>query len=159
MLPDSPFYKRWKLCGLLLILAVNLAWLGLGRSQKTVSASEEITQGLEESVEMVEAIAPLPKPSYRTYELPQATVHVVSVPAWRDISIAVADELKTVEDFALETEGAIAIINAGFFDPNNGKTTSYLISEGQNAGDPTENERLTGNPKLQPSTPTNLQPL
>jgi len=153
MLPDSPFYKRWKLCGVLLILAVNLAWLGLGRSHKTVSASEDVMQEAQDSMEISEAIAPSSEPSYRTYELPQATVHVVSVPAWRALSIAVADELKTVEDFALETEGAIAIINAGFFDPNNGKTTSHLISEGQNAGDPVENERLTGNPKLQPLLP------
>ena len=85
--------------------------------------------------------------------MPQATVHVVSVPAWRDISIAVADELKTVEEFAREEDGAIAILNAGFFDPNNGKTTSHLISEGQIAGDPAENEGLTGNPKLQPLLP------
>ncbi len=157
MLPDKPSQKRqtqpWKLYGLLLILAVNLAWIGLGRSNRTVSASEEAVQNPAETAGMSEAIAPFPEPSYRTYELPQATVHVVSVPAWRDISIAVADELKTVEEFARETKGAIAIINAGFFDPNNGKTTSYLTAQGLPAGDPADNEGLTGNPKLQTYLP------
>ena len=153
MLPDRTPQKlpnqHWKLYGLLLILAVNLAWIGFGRTEKTVSASEE-PQTIEE---MSEPTADFPKPSYQTYDLPQATVHVVSVPKGRDISIAVADDLKTVEEFAREEDGAIAILNAGFFDPNNGKTTSYLASEGQIVGDPAENEGLTGNPKLQPLLP------
>ena len=166
MLPDKPSGKqpdqRWKLYGLLLILAVNLAWIGWGRSRKTVSASEvagpvtKVSEAVSKSISNFES-SDRTEAGYRTYELPQATVHVVSVPAWSDVSIAVADELKTVADFAREvaheSEGAIAILNAGFFDPNNGKTTSHLIQAGQNAGDPAANEGLTGNPKLQPLLP------
>lgn len=158
MLPDKPSNKlpnqRWKLYGLLLVLAANVTWIGFGRADKTVSASEESSaETAQISKEVIEPTAEFPQPSYRAYDLPQATVHVVSVPAWRDISIAVADDLKTVEGFARESEGAVAILNAGFFDPNNGKTTSHLISEGQIAGNPAENEGLTGNPKLQPLLP------
>ena len=103
------------------------------------------------SAEVVEnpsaADAPTAEPAYQTYNLDSATVHVVTIPAATRLSIAVADELTTVEDFA-QTENASVVLNGGFFDPNNGKTTSHLIRQGQNAGDPAENERLVDNPDL-----------
>lgn len=98
------------------------------------------------------AQAPTPQaqePEYRTYTLDNATVHVVKLSTDMRPSIAVADELTTVRDFAQQS-GAIAVLNAGFFDPQNGKTTSYLVSAAQVAGDPVENERLVGNPDLEP---------
>ncbi len=44
-------------------------------------------------------------------------------------------------------------INAGFFDPANQLTTSYLIQHGVIIGDPHKNPQLTQNPKLAPYLP------
>ncbi len=45
------------------------------------------------------------------------------------------------------------VVNAGFFDPVNGKTTSYVAVDGKWVGDPAANERLTGNAGLQKYLP------
>jgi len=90
--------------------------------------------------------------TYRAYELMQATVHVVTVPVGIPLSVASADELMTVEDFS-QREGAVAVINAGFFDPQNSKTTSHITIDGQLVGNPADNERLVGNPDLQDYLP------
>lgn len=98
--------------------------------------------------------APLQNPvTYRTHELLQATVHVVRVNTQlAELSLGMAAELDTVDVIA-RRENAIAAINAGFFDPQNGKTTSYLSAQGRLMGDPTDNERLMNNPDLQPYLP------
>ena len=44
--------------------------------------------------------------------------------------------------------GAILTINAGFFDPNNQKSVSYIVNDNQTAEDPIFNENITGNPIL-----------
>ncbi len=93
-----------------------------------------------------------PSTHYQTYDLPQATVHVVSVEVGGVVAIATTPSLTTVADFA-QQNNALAVINGGFFDPQNGKTTSHLISQGQSVGDPADNERLTGNPSLQAYLP------
>lgn len=95
------------------------------------------------------AAPPIAAPQYQTYERPQATVHVVTLPAGTRLSIAVADALIPVETFA-QQENALAVINGGFFDPQNGKTTSHLVIQGQTVGDPADNERLMENPNLSP---------
>ncbi len=92
---------------------------------------------------------PIAAPRYQAYERPQATVHVVALPAGTRLSIAVTDALTPVETFA-QQENALAVINGGFFDPQNGKTTSHLIIQGQTVGNPADNERLIENPALSP---------
>ncbi len=94
------------------------------------------------------AIPQASEPLYQAYELENATVHVVALPAGMRLSVAVADGLTTVEDFA-QQENALAVINGGFFDPQNGKTTSHLVSQGHTVGNPSDNERLIDNPNLQ----------
>ncbi|MEM7771775.1 MAG: phosphodiester glycosidase family protein, partial [Cyanobacteria bacterium P01_A01_bin.37] len=47
-----------------------------------------------------------------------------------------------------QTSGAIAAINAGFFDPNNQRTTSYVTIDGAIVADPRDNSRLVSNPDL-----------
>ncbi len=90
---------------------------------------------------------PIAAPHYQTYDRPQATVHVVTLPVGTRLSIAVADALTPVETFA-QQENALAVINGGFFDPQNGKTTSHLVIQGQTVGDPADNERLMENSAL-----------
>ncbi len=129
-------------CGLLIL--TGLAWLGSKNLSKTFLAaakSEQVSEKISDPA-LDQAV------TYQTHHLSQATVHMVTVPAGTPISVAVADELTTVEAFA-HRENALAVLNGGFFDPQNGKTTSYLTAQGQPAGNPIDNERLTENPTLE----------
>lgn len=67
----------------------------------------------------------------------------------------VSDSLETVEKVAKKTN-ATAAINAGFFDPNNTKTTSYVVINKNIVADPTQNADLTENEKLKPYLETIL---
>ncbi len=92
-------------------------------------------------------------PIYETISLPAATVHVVTIPDPEryPVRVAVAANLARVDQIAAEVcpeAGCLAAINAGFFDPNNGLTTSYVVEEGALVADPRLNDRLVGNPDL-----------
>ena len=76
-----------------------------------------------------------------------ARVHIVTIPPNYPVEVAVGDGLKTVEDFATETQ-ALAVLNGGFFDPNNAQTTSFVTVNGTLAADPRNNARLIDNPDL-----------
>ncbi|MEL7509421.1 MAG: phosphodiester glycosidase family protein [Cyanobacteria bacterium J06554_1] len=76
-----------------------------------------------------------------------ARVHIVTIPPNYPVDVAVGDGLKTVKDFATETQ-ALAVINGGFFDPNNAQTTSFVTVNGTLAADPRNNARLIDNPDL-----------
>jgi hypothetical protein len=95
---------------------------------------------------------------YEVENLPEATLHWVSVPAgWQwQVRAAVAPTGRLpLKDFA--TPGrTLAILNAGYFDPANHKTTSHLQVEGKSTGDPQANERLMGNPSLKAFLPAIL---
>lgn len=93
------------------------------------------------------SLAPI---TYTTHEHPTSLVHVVTIPSgagWQ-VGVAIADTLAPLPDLAAEV-GAIAAINAGFFDPQNGLTTSYVTLNGALAADPRQNPRLIENPDLQ----------
>lgn len=100
---------------------------------------------------------PEPVLGYQTYPFSDSLVHVVTVPpnqGWQ-LSIGLSETLAPLADLA-EAAGAIAAINAGFFDPQNGQTTSYVILDGAIAADPRQNDRLMGNPDLQTYLPAIL---
>ena len=61
----------------------------------------------------------------------------------------VVDELKTNEDVYKET-GAKLVVNAGFFDPKNKKTVSYVVINGEIVLNPNDNESLMNNITLHP---------
>lgn len=63
------------------------------------------------------------------------TVATIESPQWKSLS-------GDVQPFFL--------INGGFFDPNNAKTTSFLYKNGSKVGDPHDNRQLVDNPKIQP---------
>jgi Phosphodiester glycosidase len=100
-----------------------------------------------------EAIAPAsPAPlRYEVQSLPQAEVHTLVIPAQsqHQVITAVSQQVATLKDFAAPY-GAIAVINGGFFDPENQKSTSYITLQGKTAADPRQNDRLTQNPNLAP---------
>ncbi len=88
---------------------------------------------------------------YDTYSYANSTIHVLRIPAQGPYQVIpeLSPHLETVEEFAQRT-GAIAVLNAGFFDPQNTKTTSYVLIQGELAADPRLNEGLMGNPNLTP---------
>lgn len=88
---------------------------------------------------------------YRVYSEPTSTVHVVTIPVESNyiITTGITDNLKAIADLATKNN-AVAAINGGYFDPQNGKTTSYIIQQGNLVADPRTNERLIDNPDLEP---------
>jgi Phosphodiester glycosidase len=108
----------------------------------SASSPRFITQPLPE------AIASSILPQYQLESLPEANVHLVTFSPDR-LTIAVSDRLETVEQFAAQA-GAIATLNAGFFDPQNQKSTSFVTLNGEQVADPRQNERLMENPGLLP---------
>jgi len=88
---------------------------------------------------------------YKTYNLAHSIVHTLLVPAQSSFAVvpALSDRVDTLENFAKQ-HGAIAVLNGGFFDPTNQKSTSYVVLQGKLAADPKLNERLVNNPDLAP---------
>ncbi|HEY9693129.1 MAG TPA: phosphodiester glycosidase family protein [Oculatellaceae cyanobacterium] len=88
---------------------------------------------------------------YNSYSLASSLIHVIRIPAQNRFSIttAISPSLNTVEEFA-KNNGAIAVLNGGFFDPQNQKSTSIVVQQGLLVGNPRLNERLMNNPQLTP---------
>ncbi|NJL87473.1 MAG: phosphodiester glycosidase family protein [Leptolyngbyaceae cyanobacterium SM1_1_3] len=93
-----------------------------------------------------------PTIAFETVSLTNATLYVLTVPSSYEVTVALAEGLATVRDIAQQT-GAIAALNAGFFDPQNGQTTSYVVHRGELVADPRQNQRLVDNPDLQAYLP------
>ncbi|XQQ05584.1 MAG: phosphodiester glycosidase family protein [Leptolyngbya sp. IPPAS B-1204] len=88
---------------------------------------------------------------YTVTSLPTSEVHVLRIPAASAYQVvpAVAPEIADLATFAQQYD-AIAVLNGGFFDPQNQKSTSYVTLQGQQVADPRQNERLVNNPDLIP---------
>lgn len=69
----------------------------------------------------------------------------------KDINVtpALLDELSTVDSAAIKNN-AIAAINTGFFDFNNGKSVSFVYTDGKMIANPKDNTNLTSNKNIQP---------
>lgn len=94
---------------------------------------------------------PQPEIHYQTYTFPNSTIHTVLIPhnIGFVVTPAVESQLSGMTTF-IEKFQPIVAINGGFFDPNNQKTTSYVILNGDLVADPRTNEGLVNNPKLVP---------
>jgi hypothetical protein len=88
---------------------------------------------------------------HETRTIANSTIHILRIPADRQhrVSVSVSPTLKTVAEFARSSK-AIAVLNAGFFDPANQLTNSYMAQDGKLIADPRQNPRLITNPALQP---------
>ncbi len=63
----------------------------------------------------------------------------------------VSSQIEPLERMVKKVEGTpIAGINAGYFDPSNKQTTSFIYEQGQLVADPEENRHFVDNPELQP---------
>lgn len=78
-------------------------------------------------------------------------VHMVKINNAADYTVEpyVVEELKSAKN-VYDFDTMRLIINAGFFDPNNGKTISYVVKDKKVVLDPTENEALMTNKALLP---------
>ena len=86
---------------------------------------------------------------------PQQGIFIVEIDTSknkRKFDFYISEELETVEDIA-EKNNAVVAINAGFFDPKNKKTVSFVIKSGEIIADPRLNESLTDNIKLEKYLP------
>ncbi len=95
-----------------------------------------------------------PNLRYQSYNLPTAVIHTLLIPSrsrWV-VTVAVNPQLATVTEFATQS-GAIAVLNGGYFDPENQLSTSYLVQNGKTVGNPLDNPRLVNNPDLTPYLP------
>jgi hypothetical protein len=105
------------------------------------------------SISQVPNVVPSPPKTirYEQRNLPQSIVHILSIPTDSRFLItpAVSEKVATVEEFAQKHQ-VKAILNAGFFDPANQKSTSYVVVSGRLVADPQDNERLVNNPNLKP---------
>jgi len=155
-------WQLGKLATLFCVSAVGFGLLGttLWRQAHMTDRLRSLTQSsLAQDLEGPVIDVPVTKQlaaQTTSYELPQATVRVVFFPKdVMNISVAVADDLKPLSAFAAHEIGGTSrsIINGGFFDPQNGRTTSHLVVSGEVAGNPADNERLVGNPDLQQYLP------
>ena len=61
----------------------------------------------------------------------------------------VAWGLETNENVYKKTK-ALAVVNAGYFDPNNKQTISYVVKDGKLIANPEENKNLINNENLRP---------
>ncbi len=88
---------------------------------------------------------------YKVFDRPDSMAHVLTIPSGSHYIVRpfVSDSLETVAQVAAKTK-AIAVLNAGFFDPANQKTTSHIVVNGRVVANPKDNERLVNNPKLAP---------
>ncbi len=88
---------------------------------------------------------------YDSYTLSQSVVHTLLIPTGSRFSVspALSEQLDPLESFAQKHQ-ALAVINGGFFDPQNLKSTAYVVVQGQQVADPSQNERLINNPNLAP---------
>lgn len=88
---------------------------------------------------------------YKVFTRANSVAHVLTIPRGSRYIVRpfVSDTLETVAQVGAKT-GAIAVLNAGFFDPTNQKTTSHIVVDGREVANPKENERLVNNPKLRP---------
>ncbi len=73
--------------------------------------------------------------------------HIVLKNASRHIKFVVSEDLITNKEAHNATKARLTV-NAGFFDPNNGKTISYIVSNRETSADPMFNESLISNPVL-----------
>lgn len=98
---------------------------------------------------------PIPAPptaiTHQVYPQAHNNFHLVTIPpdSGAQLDVAVSQDLAPLAELA-DRAGAIAAINAGFFDPSNGLTTSYVTVAGELVADPRQNTGLMDNPALEP---------
>lgn len=129
----------------------QVIWLSLIAASFGAVGSLAMRSNHSSSVTIASTPSPIPASiRYSIHRLPKSHIHTILIPPDRfTVTPAVAANTATLETFA-QQYNAIAILNAGFFDPQNQLSTSYVVLQGQTVADPTQNDRLMNNPDLAP---------
>ncbi len=130
--------KVWQIGLILIGLSLSIVFalrFPLPFTQIPISASSPVSQVIQ----------------YESRLLPHSVIHIVKIPLQDRFEVmpVLSKDTETIEQF-VQREGAIAAINGGFFDPQNQRSTSYIVLKGQVIADPQENDRLIKNPTLKP---------
>jgi len=128
-------------------IGLGLMWFAIAHSSRPSSPSQPPPTNSVPTP----AATPLARLEYKSYTLPDSTVHTLKIPVHSrfEVTPAISDTVETSAAIA-RREGAIAALNGGFFDPENQKSTAYIVLNGKQVADPTQNERLMSNPELTP---------
>ncbi len=98
--------------------------------------------------------APQSTPHFEIRELPHAKIYLLKIPAnlAGDVEVGLSESVASLDAFGNfpGKPAAVAVLNAGFFDPQNQRTTSFVVQSGQLMADPRQNPRLMQNPDLTP---------
>ena len=88
--------------------------------------------------------------SYRVIDRPQYKIHTVTIVHDSNYRVepVITGDLQPISNFV--EDNTVAVINGGYFDPINQKTTSFMVERSQIVADPRFNERLVDNPDLKP---------
>ncbi|NET56174.1 MAG: phosphodiester glycosidase family protein [Symploca sp. SIO2E6] len=129
-----------KVFGLSLLIISLLLVLLLGFRDKAVHLDSSVAKTLPEA-----------QLNYQSYQLDSSVVHTLVIPVASGLVVKTAssEQLMPLANFVQQHQ-ALAVINGGFFDPNNQKTTSYIVQEGQLVADPRLNPGLMDNPNNRP---------
>ncbi|MCS6812333.1 MAG: phosphodiester glycosidase family protein [Cyanobacteria bacterium] len=143
---DKPWV--WKVTMVTIVLMGTGVGIGLqALRQQSSSPSPPL------SAQSPRPLLPPAEMRYRVDRLSNSTVHVLTIPKayWQTQAVvpAVAASVTSLDQFA-QQRGAIAVINGGFFDPETGKTASYVTINGLLVADPRQNDRLMHNPDVVP---------
>lgn len=95
------------------------------------------------------------EPRYQTFTQSGSTIHLLTLPRGTPIQPFMAEGLSTVAQIAAQTQ-AVAVLNAGFFDPVNQQSTARIVLSGKEIARPEANARLMENPQLAPYLPAIL---
>jgi hypothetical protein len=130
--------KIW-LLGLSLASGVGIGTLLLSVSQTSPSSYLSSAMPIEPTLQ------------YQVHPLPAVVIHTLSIPVKSRFEVvpAIAPTVATLDRFAKQHH-AIAVLNAGFFDPENQQSTAFVTVNGKLVADPQQNQRLTDNPNLKP---------
>jgi exopolysaccharide biosynthesis protein len=129
-------------------VGLGLLATACGQSLSLPSASPT----LPPSPSLSPVVSPSPaKLEFKLEQLPNSVVYTLHIPIQGQyvVTPAIAHTVEPLEKF-VQTHGAIAAINGGFFDPQNQKSTSAVILQTRPVAKPEDNEGLMTNPDLLP---------
>lgn len=151
----SSFSRFKKTLGLSLSLLVmgGIVFAKTHQSAALKKSQNPVSDSFQEDISSQAEI-----PSLQRKEIPQGTLYSlkVSPKSSYHLRLGLSPKLHPVDSPFWQTlapEKPIFVINAGFFDPANQLTSSFLTQDSVRVGNPRLNPHLIENPKLKPYLP------
>ncbi len=128
--------------GALLLMAVSVVYLA---PAKAGTPRVESVMALKEFINNKQ-------PRFQKITTDDGIIYALQIPVGSRYTVLPeqTERLTSLKTFAATQQNTVAVINAGFFDPSNHKTVSYVQTVDGTVLDPETNERLTNNKGLAP---------